>query len=271
MGVAEMSPEQFQIVYNVLSFSLAMMMASTIFFWFRLSAVIEKYKSALLITGLVTFIAGYHYMRIFNSWNEAYTYNLSGAPQVTGIPFNDAYRYMDWLLTVPLLLIEIVLVMNLTPEEAFSKSLSLGSASALMIILGYPGELILDPTQLGKRWLFWSAAMVPFVYIVYTLLVGLSAATESEPDPTVRSLIKLAQKATVVSWLTYPVVYLFPMLGLSGSNAVVLIQLGYSASDIVAKCGVGFIVYKITVCKSSAERQAGGLNEATPLVYKTAH
>lgn len=266
-----MSPEQFQLVYNVLSFSLATMMASTIFFWLRLSSIIERYRSALLITGLVTFIAGYHYLRIFNSWNAAFEYNLSGVPEVTGTPFNDAYRYMDWLLTVPLLLIEIVLVMNLTSEEAYSKALSLGSASALMIILGYPGELILDPTQLGKRWLYWSAAMVPFCYIVYTLLIGLSVATESEVDPTVRSLIKLAQKATVVSWLTYPIVYLFPMFGLDGSNAVVLIQIGYSIADIVAKCGVGFIIYRITLYKSAAEKRAGGFNEATPLVYKTAN
>merc|ERR1712086_1133775 len=62
--------------------------------------------------------------------------------QVTGVPFNDAYRYMDWLLTVPLLLIEIILVMDLSNEETVSKAWQLGSASALMIILGYPGDLL---------------------------------------------------------------------------------------------------------------------------------
>merc|ERR1712194_991547 len=48
---------------------------------------------------------------------------------------------------------------------------TLGAASALMIVLGYPGELMLS--NLGTRWLFWAAAMVPFLYIVKTLLVGL--------------------------------------------------------------------------------------------------
>merc|ERR1711918_274667 len=75
---------------------------------------------ALCYTGLVTFIAFYHY-RIFHS-------------------FNDAYRYMDWLLTVPLLLIEIVLVMKLSPEETKKQSLRLGVLSGLMILNGYPGE-----------------------------------------------------------------------------------------------------------------------------------
>merc|ERR1712134_81264 len=55
------------------------------------------------------------YIRIFNSWVDAYSYEgvpQGEGPKLTGVPFNDAYRYMDWLLTVPLLLIEILLVLN---------------------------------------------------------------------------------------------------------------------------------------------------------------
>ena len=85
---------------------------------------------------------------------------------------------MDWLLTVPLLLIEIVLVMNLGEEETSRKSWQLGAASALMIILGYPGELILAEDKLAGRWVYWILAMIPFLYVVYTLLVGLSGAEE---------------------------------------------------------------------------------------------
>merc|ERR1719232_1356350 len=157
-------------------------MASTLFFWFRVSSMHEKFRSALIITGMVTFIAAYHYFRIFNSWTEAYKYHAAeltsdgdhymvGDPQFTGKPFNDAYRYMDWLLTVPLLLIEIVLVMNLSEEETSSKAWSLGVSSALMIITGYPGELYLDPKNLAKRWTYWGIAMIPFLYVVFTLSV----------------------------------------------------------------------------------------------------
>ena len=120
----------------------------------------------------------------------------------TGIPFNDAYRYMDWLLTVPLLLIEIILVMKLSPEETSKQGTSLGVSSALMIILGYPGELVLDENSLGVRWVFWAAAMVPFAFIVKTLLTGLADATDAEEDPAIRGLIKKAQVWTVVSWCT---------------------------------------------------------------------
>merc|ERR1712193_285868 len=176
---------QYQAVYNTLSFALASMMATTMYLWFRSFAVKDQFKSAVLISGLVTFIAAYHYVRIFNSWVDAYSYtapNAVGNPTLTGVPFNDAYRYMDWLLTVPLLLIEILLVMKLDEATYNKKAWTLGFGSALMIVSGYYGELTLsgDPTVRG---ICWAASMAFFLYIVYELLVGLQAAIKLESDP----------------------------------------------------------------------------------------
>jgi len=250
-----MSDGQFQLVYNVLSFSLASMMATTLFLWMRVPSVNDRYRTAVIISGLVTFIAAYHYFRIFNSWTESYHYALDQAdPQLTGVPFNDAYRYMDWLLTVPMLLMEIVLVMKLSSEEASPKCATLGASAGLMIILGYPGELIVEG-NLAERWNYWALAMLPFCYIVYELLVGLAAATAAETDPKIRDLVFRAQWVTVVSWLTYPVVYIFPMLGFKGAQAVVNIQVGYCISDVISKCGVGLTIYSITYAKSQLEKQ----------------
>jgi len=261
MVMYEMSDMQYQAVYNTLSFALASMMATTMFLWFRSNAVLDKYKSAVLISGLVTFIAAYHYIRIFNSWVEAYSYSLGEvhssamevvAPKLTGVPFNDAYRYMDWLLTVPLLLIEILLVMKLDEATFGAKAKNLGLSSALMIVSGYYGELTISG-DLTPRWACWFLSMVFFLYIVNELLVGLAEATNSEADPVVKGKIQMAQWMTVISWCTYPVVYLFPMLGISASTSVVAIQIGYCASDIISKCGVGLVIYQISYAKSSKE------------------
>jgi len=249
----EMSNLQYQAVYNVLSFALASMMATTMYLWFRSFAVRDQYKSAVLISGLVTFIAAYHYIRIFNSWVEAYHYSVDKVdPALTGVPFNDAYRYMDWLLTVPLLLIEILLVMKLSDADYSTKAWRLGVGSALMIVSGYYGELTVTG-DLTPRWICWLISMMFFLYIVYELLVGLSAATNSEADPNVKGKIQTAQIMTVISWCTYPVVYLFPMLGINAAQAVVSIQIGYCASDIISKCGVGLLIYQITYAKSNKE------------------
>ena len=256
-----MTDMQYQAVYNVLSFALASMMATTMYFWFRTFAVQDRCKSAVLISGLVTFIAAYHYIRIFNSWVDAFHYApgkvTDGAleiqnPTLTGIPFNDAYRYMDWLLTVPLLLIEILLVMKLDEAVFTTKAWTLGFGSALMIASGYYGELVVTG-DLTPRWICWFLSMAFFLYIVFELLVGLSAATNSEADPIIKDKIKVAQVMTVISWCTYPVVYLFPMLGINAAEAVVSIQIGYCVSDIISKCGVGLVIYQISYAKSNKE------------------
>merc|ERR1712241_1509915 len=208
-----------------------------------------------------TFIAAYHYIRIFNSWVDAYQYTAGNvhngameiaSPKLTGVPFNDAYRYMDWLLTVPLLLIEILLVMKLDEATYSSKAQTLGLGSALMIVSGYYGELTVSG-DLTVRWQCWYLSMFFFLYIVYELLVGLAEATNSEADPIVKGKILVAQWMTVISWCTYPVVYLFPMLGIQASTAVVSIQIGYCVSDIISKCGVGLVIYQITYAKSNKE------------------
>merc|ERR1712086_929325 len=204
---------------------------------------------------------GYHYMRIFNSWVEGYKYspgahdnttmNISD-PVVTGVPFNDAYRYMDWLLTVPLLLLEILLVMKIPADQLNSKAWALGGAAALMIVSGYYGELVVTG-DLTPRWACWFLSMLFFSFIVFELMVGLSTATNDEENENVKGKIKMAQILTVISWCTYPVVYLFPMVGVSPAKSVVGIQLGYCVSDIISKCGVGLVIYQISKAKSESE------------------
>merc|ERR1712190_537333 len=145
-----------------------------------------------------------------------------------------------------------LLVMKLDAATWGSKAWVLGFGSALMIVSGYYGELVVTG-DLTPRWGCWFASMSFFLYIVYELLVGLAAATASEADPAIAGKIKVAQVMTVISWCTYPIVYLFPMLGINAAQAVVSIQLGYCASDIISKCGVGLVIYQISYAKSSKD------------------
>merc|ERR1712110_10843 len=97
-----------------------------------------------------------------------------------------------------------------------------------------------------------------FLYIVYELLVGLSAATNQESDSVIKGKIKVAQVMTVISWCTYPVVYLIPMVGVPPGDAVVGIQIGYCISDIISKCGVGLTIYGITLASPRRSNEDNG-------------
>ncbi len=239
---------QFDLVSNFFSLTIATMAAATIFFWLGRSQVAPAYRTALTITGLVTFIALYHYVRIYESWDAAYEV-VNGSITQTGVAFNDAYRYVDWLLTVPLLLVELILVMRLTRSETISKSTRLGLLAAVMVVLGYPGEISADA---GTRWVWWALAMVPFVWIVYELFVGLKRSIAAQPDD-VRGLVNTARWVTVLSWSFYPVVFVFPMVGLTGGTAATAVQVGYTVADIVAKAAFGVLIYMIAVRKSAAD------------------
>jgi bacteriorhodopsin len=248
----ELTFGQYQLVYNAFSFTIATMGAATLFFWLGRSQVSDAYKTALTITGLVTAIALYHYIRIFESWAGAYQL-VDGKLVATGTPFNDAYRYVDWLLTVPLLMVELILVMRLSNQETWSKATRLGLLAAVMIVLGYPGEISTDP---ATRWLWWGLAMVPFLWIVYELFAGLSRAIAAQPE-NVRGLVNTARWLTVLSWSFYPIVFIFPMIGLTGGEATTAVQVGYTIADVVAKAVFGVVIYMIAVRKSEYDRVTG--------------
>jgi len=116
------------------------------------------------------------------------------------------------------------------------------------VVLGYPGEVITDAAMFGDRWMWWVLAMIPFLYIVWDLVAGLGASISKQPK-AVQGLVSKARTLTIVSWCFYPVVFVFPMLGLSTGVAV---QVGYTIADVVAKALFGVMIYMIAQRKSDA-------------------
>ncbi|WP_415057425.1 bacteriorhodopsin-like [Halopseudomonas sp.] len=250
LAIESLSVGQYGFIGNAFSFGLAVMASTTLFLWLMKSQVAPAYQMAITISGLVTAIAAYHYLQIMLSWDNAATVN-TGQVLVTGEGFNRAYRYVDWLLTVPLLLIELILVMKLSNSETLSRSVKLGGAAALMIVLGYPGEVA---ESAGTRAIFWVLSMIPFLYIVRELVVGLKESISKQPD-AVKGLIKGAAYLVIASWAFYPVVYLLPLLGISGGAAIVAVETGYTIADIVAKAVFGLLIFTIAMRKSVADAE----------------
>lgn len=259
--MSAMTVGQYHLIYNAFSFAFAALAAATLFFWLERSQVASQYRTALTVTGLVTFIASYHYLRIFESWTAAYSI-MDGALVASGTAFNDAYRYVDWLLTVPLLLIELILVMGLSRRETMSRGLRLGALAALMVALGYPGEVAADVTG---RWVWGIASMIPFLWIVVELFGGLSKSIAAQPEDA-RGLVNMARWVTVLSWSFYPVVYFAGAIGLEGVTANTIVQVGYTIADIVAKAGFGVLIYMIAVRKSATPSVASNARIANAIV-----
>ena len=237
-----MSIDEFNLVYNAISFAIAAFGASTVFFLLQRSQVSPAYKTALTLSGLVCLITTYHYLRIFESFNSAYVLK-DGLVIQSGMQFNNAYRYVDWLLTVPLLLLEFVLVLRLPHAEAYKKGLGLTLAAALMVILGYPGETL---TIGFAKVIWWILAMIPFSYILYEMIKGVGASIKTQPV-VVQPLFKKTRLLIILSWSFYPLVYILPLFGLS---AFISTQVGFTVVDIAAKSVFGILIYIIAQRKS---------------------
>ncbi|CAB5240300.1 unannotated protein [freshwater metagenome] len=246
----ELSSNQWQLIYNTFSFGLISMLACTVYTLVSQSRVLPKYRNALVLSSMVTFIAGYHYIRIFDSFkgsSDGFKVMTTGAGS-----FNEAYRYVDWLLTVPLLLVEVVAVLALAKAASSSLITRLVPAAAAMIALGYPGEVSADD---GTKILFGVLSTIPFLYILYVLFVELGKSLERQPEGVAATISRL-RLLLIATWGVYPISYLFPLLNITGTDSFMYRQVGYTIADVLAKCVFGLTIMKIARMKSAAEGMA---------------
>jgi bacteriorhodopsin len=222
-----------QLVYNALSFGTAVMLGAFVYFLTQIKSVAKQFQAGVAVSAVVVGIAGYHYFRMWSDW---------GVGKV-----NEGYRYADWLITVPLLVIELLIVLGVTSDRRKKLMTTLVPATVLMIGLGYPGE---TSSSDGTKWTFWILSMLPFLYILYTLAGELKAAGTRESGP-VASAIKNATTILLVTWLVYPIGYLFPVIFDAGNEgAETARQLAYTVADITAKGLFGLMILSIAKARS---------------------
>ena len=244
----QLDSNQWNLVYNVFSLGLISMLATTVYTLVSQPRVLAKYRTALVMSSMVTFIAGYHYLRIFDSFKHA---SEGGKVLLDGSQdaFNEAYRYVDWLLTVPLLLVEVIAVLALAKEVSRSLIMRLVPASAAMIALGYPGEISSDQ---NTQVLYGVLSTLPFIYILYVLFVELGKSLERQPAGVAETIGRL-RLLLIATWGVYPIAYIFNIVGDQTASSFVAVQVGYTIADILAKCVFGLTILKIARMKSMAE------------------
>jgi bacteriorhodopsin len=222
-----------QLVYNALSFGTAVMLGAFVYFLTQIKSVAKQYQSGVAVSAVVVGIAGYHYYRMWQGWSIG--------------EMNEGYRYADWLITVPLLVIELLIVLGASADRRKSLMKTLVPATVLMIGLGYPGEVA---TADSTKWIFWGLSMLPFLYILFTLSGELKAAGARETGAIAAS-IKNATTILLVTWMVYPIAYLFPVIFDAGNEgAETARQIGYTIADITAKALYGLMILNIAKARS---------------------
>ena len=124
MNEVMLSGDNYTLVYNALSFGTAVMFGAFVYFLTQINSVKKEYRSGVAVSAIVVGIAGYHYFRIWSDFGDR--------------TMNEGYRYADWLITVPLLIIELLIVLGVSNEVRKGLMWKLVPATVLMIGLGYP-------------------------------------------------------------------------------------------------------------------------------------
>jgi bacteriorhodopsin len=241
---------QFNIVYNILSLGLASMLFTSIFLFVARERVLPRYRMAVMVSGTVTAIAAYHYFRMFDNFNHAFA-GMENNPDA----YNVGYRYVDWLLTVPLLLVELVAVLALAKAAQSSILNRLVPAAAAMIVLGYPGDAKLDIMGIAPS--VWGLlSTIPFLYILYVLFIELGKSLTRQSEAVQRK-VKLLRLLLIATWGVYPITFILamgtPAGGAFNASEFVAREVGYSIADVLAKCLFGLVIFSIARIKSAED------------------
>jgi bacteriorhodopsin len=212
------------------------MLAASIFFFFEVSNTSQKWRTSVLVSGLITFIAAVHYYYMRG-------YNLETGESPT------FFRYVDWILTVPLMCVEFYLI---TKKAGAKIGLlwKLILASLVMLITGYVGETI--DRSASVMWGVLSGAA--YFYIVYLIWFGEVAQLAKSAGKQVANATRILAWFVLVGWAIYPLGYILGTPGgLFGIQlvsdpeaATASMDIIYNIADVINKIGFGLVIYALS-------------------------
>ena len=209
------------------------MMAASAFFFLSMSSVEGKWKTSLLVSGLITFIAAVHYFYMRDYWAS-----VGESPTF--------FRYVDWTLTVPLMCVEFYLILKAAGAKT-GLLWKLIWASVVMLVTGYLGEAVYNTGSGPAIWGLFSG--LAYFYIVYLIMAGEAKQLAQASSPAVQKAHDILCKFVLIGWGIYPLGY---MIGTEGwydfvDGIPVDMDVVYNIGDAINKIGFGLVIYSLAV------------------------
>jgi len=212
------------------------MMAASAFFFLSLNQFDKKWRTSVLVSGLITFIAAVHYYYMRDYWAE-----IGESPTF--------FRYVDWILTVPLMCVEFYLILKVAGAK---KNLlwRMIFFSVVMLVTGYFGEAV----DRGNAWLWGLVSGLAYFVIVYDIWIGEAAKLAKAAGGDILQAHKILCWFVLVGWAIYPLGY---MLGTEGWYTSIVgtgnVDVAYNIADAINKIGFGLVIYNLAVKKQAED------------------
>ncbi len=213
------------------------MMAASAFFFLSLSTFEKKWRTSILVSGLITFIAAVHYLYMRDYWAA-----FAESPTF--------FRYVDWILTVPLMCVEFYLILVIAGAKR-SLMWRLIFLSVVMLVTGYVGETI----DRDNAWLWGLVSGAAYFVIVYDIWLGKARKLAEKAGGEVLKAHKALCWFVLVGWAIYPVGYMAGTPGwydgiFGGLNLDVI----YNVGDAINKIGFGLVIYNLAFTASKTDQ-----------------
>lgn len=256
-GISEMG---FQIVAHVLTLGYAVMLAGLLYFALTMKYVAPKYRISSVLSVVVMVSAFLLLYKQAQNWTDAFSFDQEQSAYFLAPGadlFNNGYRYLNWLIDVPMLLFQILFVVSLTRSNFSSVRNQFWFSGAAMIITGYIGQFyeVSNPTM----FFIWGAiSTVFFLHILILMSRVIKEGKEGVPE-TARKALSTIWVLFLFSWMLYPAAYVMPHLaGIEGAlfseTGVVARQITYTIADVSSKVIYGIL---LTVAATSISKQEG--------------
>ena len=209
------------------------LVASTVFFFIERDRVAAKWKTSLTVSGLVTLVAAVHYFYMRDVWVAT-----GETPTV--------YRYIDWLITVPLLMVEFFLILSAITKVPAGVFWRLLVGTTLMLVFGYLGEAGYMNVTAG-----FVLGTIAWLYVLWEIFKGEAGQLNAEnASPAVQSAFNLMRNIVTFGWAIYPLGYLLGYM--MGSVDADTLNIIYNLADVLNKIAFGLIIWHVAVTESEA-------------------
>lgn len=249
---------QWNVVLGVLVATLFSLLAGLVFSLTARQEVGVRYRPAVTASSLVHVVATVSYIGLVVSWIVGYRHTGGSYTPNPSFQYNNGLRYMDWVVSVPLLTVELVAVSVLAGRRARNARGVLVASTILMIVTGFLGEAVFgDQGRNDGALLLWGAiSTVPFV-VAYLYIFRICAeSARALPDDLARTFRNIAL-VFAFTWGVYPLAYLVQWPFDDSAGWAVARQVAFSLATVVAKVGYGVLTHQVAKRRTALDLEAG--------------
>ena len=243
------NPVQWQIVAHILVLGFAAQAAGFVYFITTMKDVSPRYRTASVLGAIVMVSAFLLLYAQSVNWQNSFVYQSGVFVLGEGI-FSNGFRYLNWLIDVPLLLLQLVIVLGLGAAAGKRLGILFVGSGVAMIITGYVGQFY-ETTNLASLWAWGGVSTIFYIVLLYLAWSEIGKALPKMPKESI-GMMKSIRWLFVVFWTFYPIAYIIPAI-LPTADGVVTRQLLFTIADIVAKVIYGVMITKVAIDLSKAE------------------